>query len=96
MELSQHDPLWYFPHLWYEWVEDVGDHTVHFIVLDTEAYKSGINNASDMVTWFEETLSQSTADWKIVFGHHPAFSAGDHGPVSQSILEVEQIQLQLH
>lgn len=29
--------------------------------------------------WLEDRLNKSTARWKIVYGHHPIFSAGDHG-----------------
>jgi acid phosphatase len=29
--------------------------------------------------WLEERLDRSTADWKIVVGHHPIYSGGRHG-----------------
>eukprot|EP00440_Ansanella_granifera_P053265 gb/GFBE01057743.1/.p1 GENE.gb/GFBE01057743.1/~~gb/GFBE01057743.1/.p1 ORF type:complete len:437 (+),score=89.97 gb/GFBE01057743.1/:1-1311(+) len=29
--------------------------------------------------WLRQELASSTADWKIVLGHHPVYSAGSHG-----------------
>ena len=31
-------------------------------------------------TWVEQTLASSEADWIIVVGHHPVWSAGEYGP----------------
>ena len=31
------------------------------------------------VAWFESALKASTAPWKIVIGHHPVYSGGEHG-----------------
>jgi 3',5'-cyclic AMP phosphodiesterase CpdA len=31
------------------------------------------------VQWLERELQASTATWKIVYGHHPVFSYGEHG-----------------
>lgn len=30
-------------------------------------------------SWLDKALAQSAAPWKIVFGHHPVFSGGEHG-----------------
>jgi predicted MPP superfamily phosphohydrolase len=87
VELSRHEPRWYQPHLWYDHIEQLGDHSVHFVIIDTEAFRNRINNYTDMVDWMEVTLSQSTADWKLVIGHRHVFSAGDHGPVTTDLLE---------
>jgi hypothetical protein len=36
---------------------------------------------ADQLQWLDELLGQSTAEWKVVVGHHPLFSAGAmHGP----------------
>jgi acid phosphatase len=48
---------------------------VQFFALDT-------NPNADWETqlaWLDKELSRSDAPWKIVFGHHPAYSAGLHG-----------------
>ncbi len=48
---------------------------MQFFVLDT-------NGNADMKTqlvWLETELSKSKAAWKIVYGHHPIYSAGHYG-----------------
>lgn len=84
VELSKHEQRWYQPWLWYDYVEDVGDHSVHFVVIDTEAYNDLMNNFTLMVAWLDDTLKASTADWKIVVGHRTAYSAGLHGPTASA------------
>jgi len=86
LELSKHERRWYQPHLWYDYLENVGNHSVHFVVIDTEAYNDRINNYTLMEAWLDSTLRASTADWKIVVGHRNIFSAGIHGPVTPSTL----------
>ncbi len=50
---------------------------VDFFVLDTNMamYDQDDDQYDDFPTWF----SQSTATWKIAFGHHPYLSNGPHG-----------------
>ena len=86
VELAKHEPRWYEPYLWYDYVETVDDHSVHFVVIDTEALEYQMNNYTLMETWLNDTLAASTADWKIVVGHRNIFSAGVHGPVTTSTL----------
>jgi 3',5'-cyclic AMP phosphodiesterase CpdA len=63
------DLPWAGPGNWYSY--DWGD--VHFVALDT-------NDISDeQAAWLDRDLSQSRRDWTVVFGHHPAFSSGQHG-----------------
>jgi tartrate-resistant acid phosphatase type 5 len=46
---------------------------VQFFALDTNE----ISEAQLM--WLDAELKDSTAKWKIVYGHHPIYSDGDHG-----------------
>ena len=53
---------------------DYGD--VHFVTFDTNS----LNNASRLdgqLTWVEADLAASTAQWNIVFGHHPVTGSPD-------------------
>mgnify|MGYP002777066117 CR=1 FL=1 len=48
---------------------------VQFFALDTN-----VNAAWDaQLAWLERELQQSTAQWKIVFGHHPIYASGVYG-----------------
>ncbi|MEQ1490669.1 MAG: tartrate-resistant acid phosphatase type 5 family protein [Terricaulis sp.] len=37
------------------------------------------DEARDQLEWLEQRLSTDTSPWKIVVGHHPIFSSGNHG-----------------
>jgi hypothetical protein len=39
-------------------------------------------------TWLDHELGQSTARWKIAYGHHPIYSAGHHGDTRRLIAEL--------
>lgn len=49
--------------------------SVQFFALDTN------HNADwkNQLVWLEKELSQSTAPWKVVFGHHQVYSSGIYG-----------------
>lgn len=49
--------------------------SVQFFALDTN-YNA---DWKTQIPWLEKELSNSDAPWKIVFGHHPVYSAGLHG-----------------
>ena len=36
---------------------------------------------TEQYAWLDQVLSESKAHWKIVYGHHPIYSAGSHGDV---------------
>ena len=82
------EPRWILPHLWHDRLVNVGDHSVLFLIIDTEAFRNQINNYTDMLVWMNQKLRDTTADWKFVIGHRTAYSAGDHGPVTLEILDV--------
>lgn len=48
---------------------------IQFFALDT----NGNADWKSQLVWLEKELSQSNADWKIVFGHHPIYSSGEYG-----------------
>lgn len=49
--------------------------TVQFFALDTNVNA----NWTTQLAWLERELKQSTAKWKVVFGHHPMYSSGVYG-----------------
>jgi len=76
---------WYLPSTYYkeEFVLEDSTHIL-FVFLDTNPLSKEridpsttnpeLKEAAVQLKWFNETLSQSEADWRIVIGHHPLFS----------------------
>ncbi|BCM90262.1 3',5'-cyclic adenosine monophosphate phosphodiesterase CpdA [Abditibacteriota bacterium] len=58
-----------------------GDGLVDFFMVDTNLWlpKNGATGLGDKQTkWLDGALSQSTAKWKILVGHHPPYTDGIH------------------
>lgn len=65
---SQQSPSWRMPAPYYTFSAG----PVQFFALDT-------NEVSEaQLLWLKEALTKSTARWKLVYGHHPVYSAGAH------------------
>ncbi len=77
---QQRQTKWQMPARYYTFTRSVdASATIQFFALDTEALnKIGIMGSAQ-VDWLETELAKSTAAWKVVFGHHPVFSNGEHG-----------------
>lgn len=84
-------PRWRMPARY--WREDMplgGGEIVTFFFLDTTPITrlSGVRDyipgttgdARPQLRWFEEQLASCTSRWRIVVGHHPILSSGNHGP----------------
>jgi len=55
---------------------------VHIFAVDSDSREpDGVSRISPQAVWLQDTLSASTAPWKLVIMHHPPFSSGYHGPV---------------
>ncbi len=75
------------------WVEQmaVGAETASFYFLDTTPIARLNNSAAhvpllgssgaarEQLQWFEQRLAADRSTWKIVVGHHPILSSGNHG-----------------
>ncbi len=70
---SQVNPKWRMPAHHYKWQL----HNVDFFAADTNKSMFSIDN--DVRADFNQWLPASTAQWKIVFAHHPYKSNGPHG-----------------
>lgn len=83
---------WNMPARYFTRTEKINDATtVDFFYLDTTPmskldddevqFHGNVkwNEVPKQIAWFEAALKASTAPWKIVIGHHPVFSGGQHG-----------------
>jgi tartrate-resistant acid phosphatase type 5 len=94
-------PRWTMPARYYVRSEKIDAATaVDFFYLDTtpmiKSYYSTANSektGAQVITqdvpkqlaWFKDALAASTAQWKIVVGHHPIYSGGGHGDTAELI-----------
>ncbi|MBM2812321.1 MAG: hypothetical protein HW416_3080 [Chloroflexi bacterium] len=57
--------------------------SVHFFVIDSDPREpDGTSATSTQGQWLQTRMAASTAPWKIVVFHHPAFSSAQHGSSS--------------
>jgi tartrate-resistant acid phosphatase type 5 len=83
---------WHLPARWYSREELAPDNTrIGLFFIDTspmisDYYDDGAKtvrvgpekpNVERQLTWLEQELSRSAADWKVVIGHHPVYSGRD-------------------
>ena len=105
---GQVSPRWHMPARYYLQSHRIdADTTADFFFLDTtpmvksyyQQAKTRDHVASQDVprqlAWFKDRLATSTAQWKIVFGHHPIYSGGGHGDTPELISDVLPL-LQAH
>lgn len=62
---------------------DYGD--IHFVALNSEAYKPSKLNTTPMISWLKNDLKQNNKKWLVVFFHQPPYSKGSHN--SDSFIE---------
>jgi tartrate-resistant acid phosphatase type 5 len=74
--LRHPESRWEMPERFYCFQRELPDGTrVELFGIDTNTIR-----ADDVqLAWLDSALSASTADWKIVFGHHVLYSNGHHG-----------------
>ena len=81
VEYFQKNPRWYFPALYYSFTKNVGTSKIKFVSIDTESIRSGENDCVD--DFLNRELNDPHVNWKVVFGHHPFFSAGGKDKTSR-------------
>lgn len=80
IEYSGRNPNWMMPDRYYTFTRVLDDGTkVQFFAIDTTPMHDLFGDASAQLAWLDQTLADSDARWKIVFGHHPLYSHGAHG-----------------
>jgi hypothetical protein len=55
---------------------------VHFFALDSDSREpDGVGRSSIQAAWLQDKLANSTAQWKVVYMHHPPFASSGDGPI---------------
>jgi hypothetical protein len=75
---SGRSPSWRMPAAYYTF--EAGP--VQFFALDTDIISEA------QLLWLTEALDKSRATWKVVYGHHPIYSAGDHEDNEEKIAQL--------
>ncbi len=84
IEYTAHSDKWTMPARYYDWTAG----PAHFFALDTndmmwsqatELYPEVATRYQQQLDDMGQRINESTAVWKIVFGHHPYISNGAHG-----------------
>jgi acid phosphatase len=86
---------WNMPALWYDKsFRTSSGVTIDAFFIDTMIWKesAGSRYSSERLVqrnWLALKLEDSAADWKIVVGHHPVYSQGQHGITDELLEDVE-------
>ncbi len=79
VQYSSRSTRWTMPAPWYN--ARVGD--VELFAVDTTMVLGG--DVEGQRAWLASVLQRSNAPWKVVFGHHPYRSNGDHGDAREPL-----------
>ena len=71
IEYSKVSKKWSMPARYYNFTQG----NVEFFALDTNTYRKD----QEQIQWLTQALANSQARWRVVLGHHPIYSVGDHG-----------------
>jgi tartrate-resistant acid phosphatase type 5 len=75
---AHRSPSWRMPAAYYTF--EAG--SVQFFALDTDIISEA------QLGWLTEELDKSRATWKVVYGHHPIYSAGQHEDNDEKIAQL--------
>lgn len=78
---------WCLPRAYYTYTAG----SVQLFALDTDWIMRSSKNSSPVTIqqdWLKEQLAASKSTWKVVYGHHPVYSTGDHGNNDPMIKEI--------
>ena len=85
---------WIMPHNFYCFIKKFGNTNVEFVAIDTNLDK--IKNKNIQEKWAINTLLESKARWRIVFGHHPWKSFGkDQQNMKESSCKLDDLYQKL-
>jgi predicted phosphodiesterase len=90
-QIQINDSNWYMPDRWYKKTHTANGLTIDMFHIDScvwawsymcdmQDWKVSPNKVDEQKRWFKSAIeNQTNADWKVVIGHFPFWSVGDHG-----------------
>ncbi|MCC9645218.1 metallophosphoesterase [Rhodopirellula sp. JC740] len=78
VQYTQRSDRWWMPARYFRERMTVGLVAIDCFVLDTNTLLSDNEESAEQLAWFRDELAQCNADYKIVVGHHPALTGGQH------------------
>lgn len=98
IDYSARSARWRMPSRYYSRTESIpGGKTILMVYTDTSPFVTSYakrelmgpnvrsQDTAAQLEWIDRMLSESKADWKIVLGHHPIYSGGEHGDTPELI-----------
>lgn len=85
MERSRLSASWCLPRPYYTFAAG----PVQLFAIDTDPIRRHDGaSIEEQKRWLERALAESQAPWKVVYGHHPIYSTGQHGDTPELIAEI--------
>ncbi len=78
VQYTKRSQRWKMPSRYFKTSHRAGGATVDIFVLDTNTLDLDDDATDQQLKWLRAELAASQADYKIVAGHHPAISGGQH------------------
>ncbi len=92
IKYSQHSKRWKMAAAYYARSLVTKDAArIQLVIIDTQALVKETTGFEKQYSWLNRTLKHSTADWKIVAGHHPVYSGGWHGKTTELLQRLKPI-----
>ena len=92
MEYTNHSDRWKMQAAYYtQSIVTQDSAEILLVITDTQTLKKKSNGFQEHYAWLDSTLKHSTADWKIVVGHHPIRTGGKHGENANLVQYLKRI-----
>jgi acid phosphatase len=98
IDYSARSPRWRMPARYFSRTEAIpGGKSILMVYTDTSPFVTSYaknelmwpnirsQDTAAQLEWVDRTLRESKAEWKIVLGHHPIYSSGEHGDTPELI-----------
>ena len=85
IDYTNNSDKWYLPDRYYTFSKNFNGVNVDFFVLDTNIDLMNSEEIDEQLNYFIDKISESKADWKILYGHHTYRSTAGHGNAEKDL-----------